>query len=480
MNEKKLGADILNSFPAADEELADRLLAEEIEDSDIKIVVLDDDPTGVQTVHDISVYTDWSEESIREGFLEKNRVFYILTNSRSFTADETVRAHAEIAERIAKTGRELNRPYVVISRSDSTLRGHYPLETETLKDTLEKNGAPVIDGEVLCPYFEAGGRFTINDVHYVKEGEWLIPAGQTEFAKDRTFGYTSSNMKEYIEEKTKGAYKAEDVTGISLDDLRAPATDKITEQLMNVHDFNKIIVNAVSDTDVKVFCIALYRAMKAGRRFMFRTAAGIVKILGGITDIPLLTRKEMVRHETDKGGIIVVGSHTAKTTAQLNAMQGLEGLAFMEFQSDLVLDPDAFENEKKRVQAWADETIRSGMTAVIYTNRRLLTVENDTPEEALLRSVKISDAVQSFVGNLSVMPAFVMAKGGITSSDVGTKALQVRRANVLGQIRPGIPVWQTGKESRFPDTPYVIFPGNTGSENTLREAAEILMKKDGK
>jgi uncharacterized protein YgbK (DUF1537 family) len=89
--------------------------------------------------------------------------------------------------------------------------------------------------------------------------------------------------------------------------------------------------------------------------------------------------------------------------------------------------------------------------------------------------VKISDGVQSLVGRLSITPAFVIAKGGITSSDVGTKALAVKRANVLGQIQPGIPVWQTGEESRFPRTPYVIFPGNTGDETTLRKSVEILM-----
>jgi uncharacterized protein YgbK (DUF1537 family) len=91
--------------------------------------------------------------------------------------------------------------------------------------------------------------------------------------------------------------------------------------------------------------------------------------------------------------------------------------------------------------------------------------------------VKISDAVQSLVGRLSVTPAFVIAKGGITSSDIGTKALRVKRANVMGQIRPGIPVWQTGEESKFPLTPYVIFPGNVGEVETLKEAVEIMIKK---
>ena len=68
----------------------------------------------------------------------------------------------------------------------------------------------------------------------------------------------------------------------------------------------------------------------------------------------------------------------------------------------------------------------------------------------MIRSVKISDAVQYLAGNLKIEPGFVITKGGITSGDVGTKALRVKRATVMGQIRPGIPVWQTGEESRFP------------------------------
>ena len=102
-------------------------------------------------------------------------------------------------------------------------------------------------------------------------------------------------------------------------------------------------------------------------------------------------------------------------------------------------------------------------------------VKGDTEEDALLRSVKISYAVQSLVGRLTVTPSFVIAKGGITSSDIGTKALQVKKANVLGQIKPGIPVWQTGKESKFPQIPYIIFPGNVGEDSTLKEAVEILI-----
>lgn len=473
---KRISAEILKTFPTVDEAAVEAMLQEEVHKNEKKIVVLDDDPTGVQTVHDIFVYTGWDLESIREGFAEEGKLFYILTNSRGLTVSQTTQVHEDIARRVAQVSRETGRDFILMSRSDSTLRGHYPLEPRLLKDIVEEETGMIIDGEVMCPFFKEGGRFTIDDVHYVKYGEELVPAGETEFAKDKTFGYTASDIKDYIEEKTGGEYKAADVTSISLEDIRALNIDKIVDQLMQVRDFNKIVVNAIDYVDVKIFCVALYRAMAKGKHFMFRTAAAIVKEIGGISAQPLLTREQMITKETRNGGVIVVGSHTEKTTRQLEELKKIPGIVSIEFDSDLVLDDAKFAEETKRVRKLIEETIAGGKTAVAYTRRKLLVIENDTKEEALVRSVKISDAVQSLVGELTVEPSFVIAKGGITSSDVGTKALRVRRANVMGQIRPGIPVWQTREESKFPNTPYVIFPGNVGEDITLREAAEILMQ----
>lgn len=472
-----INAEVLTSFNKIDEAYIDGLLKKEIEANNKKIVVLDDDPTGVQTVHDISVYANWDKDSIRQGFEEENNLFYVLTNSRGFTVEQTTKANHEIAQVVDEVAQETGKEYIFISRSDSTLRGHYPLETQLLKADYEKNTGKTIDGEVMCPFFKEGGRFTIDNVHYVKYGEELVPANETEFAKDKTFGYTAYTMPEYIEEKTKGEYKASDVTCISLEDIHNMDIDKIEAQLMEVKDFNKIIVNAVDYADVKVFCVALYRAMAKGKVFMFRTAAAIVKVMGAVTDQPLLTREQMVVKETTNGGIVVVGSHTDKTTKQVECLKELKDIEFIELDATLVKDDAAFEAEVQRCLDKEEECIRAGKTVCCYTTRVLITADTGDKEDELRLSVKISDAVQALVGRLSITPSFVIAKGGITSSDVGTKALAVKKANVLGQIKPGIPVWQTGEESKFPLTPYVIFPGNVGEISTLKEAVEVLMNK---
>ena len=204
-----------------DADKAEALLSQAMEGFHKKLVVLDDDPTGVQTVHDVSVYTDWEEESIRKGFEEKESMFFILTNSRSFSVEETTKAHLEIAARVAKVAGELGQDFMIISRGDSTLRGHYPLETQLLADGLTKNEGAAVDGEIICPFFPEGGRYTMDNIHYVKEQDNLVPAGMTEFAKDKTFGYKSSDLTEYVEEKTAGKYKKEDCITVSLEELNA-------------------------------------------------------------------------------------------------------------------------------------------------------------------------------------------------------------------------------------------------------------------
>ena len=473
--EERISAAELGRYPLPDLEAVSAALAAEAEKNQRQIVVLDDDPTGVQTVHDVSVYTDWSPESIREGFEEPGKLFFILTNSRSFTAEQTERVHREIARNVADVARELGRDYLIVSRGDSTLRGHYPLETQVLRDVFQRESGRTVDGDILCPYFKEGGRFTLDNIHYVRYGEELVPCGQTEFARDETFGYQSSSLPAYIQEKTGGACRAEDVTCISLARLRALDYEGVEAQLEAVRDYGRIVVNAVEDCDVKVLATALCRTMAKGRNYTVRCAAALVKALGNISDRPLLRREEMVTGESRHGGIIVVGSHTKKTTAQLEALKGVEGIEFIEMNSDLVLTPGALEEEAAAITARCSQLIAQGRTCCVSTKRALLTVENDTPEEALLRSVRISDAVQSCVAGLTATPAFVVAKGGITSSDVGVKALRTRRAWVLGQIRPGIPVWRTDEASRFPGVPYVIFPGNVGEESTLREAVELLL-----
>ena len=184
--------------------------------------------------------------------------------------------------------------------------------------------------------------------------------------------------------------------------------------------------------------------------------------------------KELVKEETGNGGLIIIGSHVKKTTEQLEELKKLSDVEFIELNTHLVLYPEQFQKECDRVIEMAESLIRSGRTVAVYTSRKRLDLGENKKEEELKLSVTISNAVTSIVTRLQVKPNFLIAKGGITSSDVGTKGLKVKRATVAGQIRPGIPVWMLGEESKYPDMSYVIFPGNVGTKTDLKEVTQIL------
>lgn len=463
----------INSLPSYDDRLMNEW--EKVRPSFThKIIVLDDDPTGVQTVHDIPVFTDWADKDIEEVFQEERQMVFILTNSRAFSETKTTEVHQDIARRVAEESKKTNMPFILISRGDSTMRGHYPLETEVLKETLEAHSNLTYDGEIIMPFFKEGGRLTVDDVHYIKQADNYLPAGDSEFAKDRMFGFKSSNLRDYIDEKTEGQYPKEEVISISLDELRSLDIDAILNKLSQTNNFDKVVVNAVTEDDVKAFSIALLQAIEQGKNFLYRTAASFTKVIGDVSSRPYLTKEELIQSSNKKGGLIVIGSHVQKTTDQLNELKELDKVAFVEFKVSVVKDKQAFDQEIARVQAFIDDHLSKGQTVCIYTSRERLDLGEGMQEEELALSVKISDAVTQFVNECQAVPRYVIAKGGITSSDVGTKGLEVKKAEVAGQITAGVPVWKTGETSKFPNIPYIIFPGNVGENDTLKKVVEHL------
>ena len=416
---------------------------------DFRIIVLDDDPTGTQTVHGVRVYTDYAESTLREAFESGDPLFFVLTNSRSFSREETIRVHREIGSAVKKLAEEFGVRPLVISRGDSTLRGHFPQETEALAEGLGGG----FDGEIIMPFFPEGGRFTKDNIHYVKQPDGsLLPAGETEFARDRTFGYRSSNLCDWVEEKTGGRYKAADCLTIP---LGAPEEETF-QRLMGAKDFQKIIVNAMSYADVETFCAALRRALAQGKGFLYRTAAAFPRVMGQIEPIPLLRAEDICDMQSPNGGLILVGSHVPKTTAQLaSLLKALPNLATLEFDAAAAMKPGAGEALAEAAATFAEKAIRSGQTAVIYTSRQRIDLAGISGEEQLAASVRVSDALTSIPLRIQTRPRYLIAKGGITSSDTATRGLRIRRADVLGQAAPGIPVWRAGKESTWTGMAYI-------------------------
>jgi len=466
----------IKKYSKDDKESLNKILKDKLFSLDKKIIVLDDDPTGVQTVHGVDVYTDWTIESIKNGFDDEKSMFFILTNSRSFSTDETIRVHKEICERIMEVSKQVDKDFIIIIRGDSTLRGHYPLDTLSIANTMHSVQGKMPDAEILVPFFLEGGRYTIDDIQYVKEEDVLIEAADTEFSKDKTFGYKNSNLCKWIEEKTNGEYEAKNVISISLDDILNKNIDGISKQLESASNFDKIIVNATSYRDLMVFSIALVDSIMKGKKFIFRTAASFTKVIGGITDKPILKKEDLVCSKNINGGIVVVGSHVKKTTMQLEKLRSIKNIEFIEFNQHLVLEgDDAIEKEVSRVVIEVNKNISASKTVVVYTRRERIDLNTDDKESELKMANKISSSLTSVISLLEVTPKFIIAKGGITSSDIGVTALKVKKASVIGQAAQGVPVWIIGNESKFPNMPYIIFPGNVGSDTTLKEIVETIM-----
>jgi uncharacterized protein YgbK (DUF1537 family) len=438
-----------------------------VRDSKLKVVVIDDDPTGTQTVHGIPVLTEWSTAILRDELESPLPAFYLLTNSRSLPEGEAKRLAEEIGKNLVEASKLSGRGFVVISRSDSTLRGHFPGEVEALARGLAKP----FDGWLLIPFFEEGSRYTINDIHYLREGDWLIPVSETEFARDAAFGYRNANLRLWVEEKSQGAIRAERVQSISLDDIRIGGPQRVRSRLLAVAGEAVCVVNSASTQDLRVFTLGLLQAEAMGGRFLYRTAASFVPLRAGLPPRPLLAVEEL-EADGSGGGLVIVGSYVPKTTSQLVNLLARPGIRAIEVDAEALSIDGRATSEISRAADLADRFLRLRSDVVIYTSRQLVCGKGTNANLAIGR--RISDGLVSIVRSVSVRPRYLLAKGGITSSDIATKALSVRRALVLGQILPGVPVWRLGPESRFPGLPYIVFPGNVGNLDALCESLDKL------
>ncbi|KAG7646740.1 6-phosphogluconate dehydrogenase NADP-binding [Arabidopsis thaliana x Arabidopsis arenosa] len=434
------------------------------------LVVLDDDPTGTQTVHDVEVLTEWSVESISEQFRKKPACFFILTNSRSLSPEKASELIKDICSNLCAASKEVgNTDYTIVLRGDSTLRGHFPQEADAAVSILGE-----MDAWIICPFFLQGGRYTIDDVHYVADSDRLVPAGETEFAKDASFGYKSSNLREWVEEKTAGVIPANSVQSISIQLLRKGGPDAVCEFLCSLKKGSTCIVNAASERDMAVFAAGMIQAELKGRSFLCRTAASFVSALIGIIPKDPVLPKDFESNKESSGALIVVGSYVPKTTKQVEELQSQhnQNLRSIEISVEKVAlkSSEVRDEEIRRAVEMADAFLRAGRETLIMSSRELIT--GKTSSESLDINSKVSSALVEVVSQISTRPRYILAKGGITSSDTATKALKARRALVIGQALAGVPVWKLGPESRHPGVPYIVFPGNVGNSTALAEVVK--------
>lgn len=447
-------------------------IADERRRSGRLVVVLDDDPTGTQTVHDVQVLTRWEVADVRAAIADQPSALYLLTNSRSLPLAQAVECNRQAAQTMLAALPAESFAATFVSRSDSTLRGHFPEEVDAVSQALAAWDGQPVDAVLLAPCFPEGGRYTLGDVHWVQEGEVAVPAAQTAYARDATFGYAHSHLPSWAEEKSGGAIQARSVRSLSLEQIRGGGPERVTEALSEARGGVVVVVNAACDRDLEVVALAVTRLESRGRRFLFRTSASFVKVLAGIPDRPLLSPQEILAGRTAGGGLIVVGSHVPRTTRQLEAACQLENLDCMELAVVDVLDPARRERTIAECARFLDRALACGHDVLLFTSRSVRRA--DTPADSLRLATEVASALTATVRRLTHPPCYILGKGGITSSDLATDALGARTALVLGQILPGVPVWRLGPGSRWPETPLIIFPGNVGGDETLAQVISSL------
>ena len=428
-----------------------------------KIIVLDDDPTGSQTVHSCLLLTRWDVDTLVEACLDASPLFFVLTNTRGMNASRAAEVTRDVCRnlkkalaRLTNTGRDINP--IVVSRSDSTLRGHYPVETDIMAEELGP-----FDAHFLVPAFFEGGRITRDSIHYLVVDGKPEPVSETEFARDSVFGYHHSFLPDYVEEKTGGRIKASQVERFLLADVRAGTG----RRLADLENNQCCVVDAETQDDLNRFADDLNAAAANGKRFLFRSAASLLTALAKLPPQPVAAEHMSRAVRDGKPGAVIVGSHVQKTTQQLQQLLKQPGVAPIEIDVRRIgVERNALLSE---TAAHVQQAFDVGKTSVIYTSRQEVVFKDQ--ETRLRFGESVSAFLMDVVRNLPPAIGFLISKGGITSNDVLSTGLALRTSRVLGQILPGVSVVRCPQDHpRYPNLPVVIFPGNVGDESALATA----------
>ena len=424
-----------------------------------KIIVLDDDPTGSQTVHSCLLLMRWDIATLRLALSDEVPVFFILTNTRAVTPEQAETITREVCQnlKVAIAAEEIA-DFLVVSRSDSTLRGHYPIETDVIESELGS-----FDAHFLTPAFFEGGRVTIDSVHYLLINRVKTPVHKTEFAQDSVFGYSHSYLPDYVAEKTNGRIPAAAVERFTLADLR----QGVRSRLLNLVDNQCVVVDGETQADFDRFAEDILSTVAIGKRFLFRSAASLITSLAQLGSQPI-SPEEMAKYKpSQEPGVFIVGSHVRKTTQQLERLLQESGITGIEVDVTRLRDVPAQRNDllPEILQA-VHQAFASGQTPVVYTSRQELSFKDI--QQRLDFGSMVSALLMDIVKGLPSNIGFLVSKGGITSNDVLSEGLNLTTARLLGQIIPGCSIVRTPAEHPdFPNLPVVLFPGNVGETDSL-------------
>jgi uncharacterized protein YgbK (DUF1537 family) len=414
-----------------------------------RVVILDDDPTGTQTVADVEVILHPSLDAYRQFFAGPDRAVYVLTNSRSLNREEATALVARIRDEVRLAAQEAGASVAFLLRGDSTLRGHVFAEIDVLASGLEN---PV---SLFVPAFPEGGRATIGGVHYLVTAEGRVPVAQTEFARDTVFGYRSERLIDWVAEVGEGRR----AFSLSLMLLRAEGPAAVTRVLLDAPAGSVVVPDAETREDLEIVACGLLDAEARGRQVVVRTASTFAAIRAGLHSAHIESVDTAARGRV----LVVCGSHTAASSRQLDRLiERTRAPVIIPTERLLKEGPDA-------IVPGLAEAVRGDLErqkfAILATERIRQVQHGD-----LATGARVMDALTAIVGKVAGDCSAVIAKGGITSAQVATDGLGATQARVRGQLEPGISLW----DLTLPDgrsLPYAVIPGNVGNDQTLLHIA---------
>ena len=442
-----------------------------------KVIVLDDDPTGSQTVHSAPLLLRWDPDSLRRGLRHPSPLLFVLANTRALEPEVARERVREICRGLRlvlaelEAAGELER-WLVVSRGDSTLRGHFPLEVEAIQAELGP-----FDATLLVPAFLPGGRTTRGGVHYL-HGQ---PVHTTDFARDRLFGFSSSFLPEWVAEKTRGAISADAVERLDLAELDGSAA-VLQDRLAGFSAQRLVAVDAERPEQLAALGEAVWRSE---RRLLFQSAASLINGLVPLPPQPLdpagLAALRRCGASAERLPVlVVVGSHVPLADQQLEQLlqePACEGVEIPVAKLARVLDgPAAPELIRSLERSWLEQlqaVLDEGCTPVLFSSRGELVCVS--AQERRRFGLELAALMARLAAALAPQLGLIISKGGITTHTLLADGLELDWVELQGQLLPGLSVVLTPADAKVPGLPVITFPGNLGDVSGLRQAWRLML-----
>ena len=450
----------------------------------MKIIIIDDDPTGSQTVNGCNLILRWDYETLLKGLKDSSNLLFILANTRSLSKEDVKIRLKEICSALREIMNHSSfaeEDFVLISRGDSTLRGHNFIEPYIINELLGP-----FDATFYIPAFIEGNRTTVNGNHFVDN----IPIHKTIFSKDKIFGFNTSNIKELIYEQSNYQLDFNNVENIFIKDFEVLETNQPSKLFMHIEKLKnnkKVIVDSMDYSQLDKFS-SIVKSLLKKKKFLFRSAASFISSLSNVKQIQKdhiyfsqLRRKN--NNDEAMKGLIVVGSHVELSTLQLNKVldislcQPIEINVFKLYEFFKLGDNlNQINSLKELILNSIRQNLSRDSIPVLYTSREIIspTNENDLIHFQLFLSAfiaKIVSAVKNEIG-------YLISKGGITTNAIISEGLKADSVYLEGQILPGVSLVTFNLLKQKGKLPIVTFPGNMGNKMSLVQALEILENKN--